>query len=869
MMSCFHELSFINYLHRDDSRDGKKMRYEVMAELNLKQIIDRLNAEFTGDNRKLVFWYDDKGEFAEDMDSVVLENAKIYRLEPDNQFYTKRFLEREDTTTNYLIYAPFPKPDVKDNHLEDTLLYSKRFFADRASLLSVDLGIEEKYKPIIEKHIKFFANKERTQRFYDLEIENFNEENILVGMLASICRTRTCSFEEVIRVILTDGELQDNKFLAEIEKYDLLSAFWKLCEQHFGYTNPKPNLEKLLVMMYVTATERQLSGEVPQPWKTFVSYKSGNIIAFLDNLSNSVLYRDRYDELSSHVAAGLQVNTALSGYLPESLVDCDTFIAVDHIIVKWVMERLIAEDTGAKLDRYDIPAICDKRMKMHFGRKTEKTYQLLDSAFHLIEAGKYVAPEGFKNIIERYRKQDMLIDQQYRKFYFCYDAMEETGAFETLRSLVENIYTNEYLAKLLPKWNEGIQEEHAMAEIPLQRTFYRRHVSSVKERTVVIISDALRYEVGQELLRRMQDDPKCTAKMDVQLSVLPSYTRLGMASLLPHDTLTMTDDFRVLTDGVLCDSLSGRQTVLQSHVPNSVCVQFDDIKNLKKNDLRDIFTGKQVVYIYHNQIDARGDKANTEDEVFVACEEAIQEIMALIGKINTNANTHHFVVTADHGFIYKRDKVTESDKIGGVSGKSAFINRRFIVAQDPVVDEGVEFMPMSRVLGNNDTKIVSYPVSSNVFKVAGGGQNFVHGGSSPQEMLVPVLDIKMERGHMETRPAQITLVSMVQKITNLITTMDFIQSDAVSDTIKPATYKLYFISEDNEKISNENIYVADKRDSDATKRIFRMRFTFKNKKYDKDKQYYLVAYDDTTGLESFRHPVIMDLAFADDFGFGF
>ena len=859
-------------------------RGNAMAELNLKQIIDRLNEEFTGDNRKLVFWYDDKGEFAEAMDSVVLENAKVYRLAPDNQFYTKRFLEREDTTTNYLIYASFPKPDVKDNHLEDTLLYSKRFFADRASLLSVDLGIEEKYKPIIEKHIKFFANKERTQRFYDLEIETFNEENILVGMLASICRMRTCSFEEVIRVMLTDGELQDNKFLAEIEKYDLLSAFWKLCEQHFGYTDPKPNLEKLLVTMFVTATERQLSGEIPQPWKTFVSYKSGNIIAFLDNLSNSVLYRDRYDELSSHVAAGLQVNTALSGYLPENLVDCDTFITVDHIIVKWVMERLIAEDTGAKLDRYDIPAICDKRMKMHFGRKTEKTYQLLDSAFHLIEAGKYVAPEGFKNIIDRYRKQDMLIDQQYRKFYFYCDAMEETGAFETLRSLVENIYTNEYLAKLLPKWNEGIQEEHAMTEIPLQRNFYRRHISNVKERTVVIISDAMRYEVGQELLGRMQDDPKCTARMDVQLSVLPSYTRLGMASLLPHDTLTMTDDFRVLADDILCDSLSGRQTVLQEHVPNSVCVQFDDIKNLKKNDLRDIFTGKQVVYIYHNQIDARGDKANTEDEVFVACEEAIQEIMALIGKINTNANTHHFVVTADHGFIYKRDKITESDKvdfavgeredglgrkIGGVSGKSAFINRRFIVAQRPVVDEGVEFMPMSRVLGNSDTKIVSYPVSSNVFKVAGGGQNFVHGGSSPQEMLVPVLDIKMERGHMETRPAQITLVSMVQKITNLITTMDFIQSDAVSDTIKPATYKLYFISEDNEKISNENIYVADKRDSDATKRIFRMRFTFKNKKYDKDKQYYLVAYDDTTGLESFRHPVIMDLAFADDFGFGF
>jgi hypothetical protein len=94
-----------------------------MAELNLKQIIDRLNEEFTGDTRKLVFWYDDKADFAEDIDSVELKNAKILKLEPGNQFATKYFLERQDKTTNYLIYAPFPKPDVRENHLEDTMLY--------------------------------------------------------------------------------------------------------------------------------------------------------------------------------------------------------------------------------------------------------------------------------------------------------------------------------------------------------------------------------------------------------------------------------------------------------------------------------------------------------------------------------------------------------------------------------------------------------------------------------------------------------------------------------------------------------------------------------------------------------------------------
>ena len=43
----------------------------------------------------------------------------------------------------------------------------------------------------------------RTQRFYDLEIENFNEENILVGLLSAVCKARTCSFEEVVRIVLT------------------------------------------------------------------------------------------------------------------------------------------------------------------------------------------------------------------------------------------------------------------------------------------------------------------------------------------------------------------------------------------------------------------------------------------------------------------------------------------------------------------------------------------------------------------------------------------------------------------------------------------------------------------------------------------
>jgi len=172
-------------------------------------------------------------------------------------------------------------------------VYSKRFFADRASLLTVDLGIDAKYKPVIQKYIKFFRAKDRTQRFYNLEIENFTRDTIEIALMSALCKTRTASFEEIVRVVLTDGELEDSKFLAEFDKYDLIPSFWRLCEQQFGYNDMKPTLEKLVITLFITYTERFISGEVPEAWKSFVSYKSGSIIAFLDNLMNNVLYRER------------------------------------------------------------------------------------------------------------------------------------------------------------------------------------------------------------------------------------------------------------------------------------------------------------------------------------------------------------------------------------------------------------------------------------------------------------------------------------------------------------------------------------------------------------------------------------------------
>lgn len=840
-----------------------------MTALNFKQIEDRLNAELAGDIRKLIFWYDDNGDFAEDVDSLTLTGAKVYHLQPDNQFYTKYFLERVDTTTSYLIYAPFPKPDIEDNHLEDTLLYSKRFFADRTALLCADLGIKEDYRWLFEKYSKLLSQLAFAQRFCDLEIDIYNEETIETGLLCAACKTRTCSFDEAMCSLLTAGELDDNPLLRSLEKCGLAEIFWRLCEKQFGYTDVTPSLERLLVTLFVTCADKCIPSGLPSAWKPFVSYKAGSSISFLDGMRNSVLYRERYDELSDHVAAGLKAGQALGNYPPEELLGCDTFRAVDGILIKWLMERLLAEDMGAQLNGLAIPDICESRIKMHFGGENKSAYLLLEHAHALISAANYHCPDGFQAIVRQYQDTGCRLDQAYRKFYFYYDQIEDSERFEPLRELVENIYTNEYLAEQLPKWNAALTGPDSLEALPLQQDFYARNLKRADVRTVVVISDAMRYEVGQELLARMQDDPKCTsAQLDVLLGVLPSYTQLGMAALLPHHTLEMTDDFRVLTDGILGDDLVARQKILQGHCPESACVQLDDLKAMKVAELREVFTGKQVVYVYQNQIDAHGDEPRTEDEVFTACEQAMDEIMWLIRRLAVSANTIHFLVTADHGFLYQRGKRTESDKITGIKEDKMFCGRRYIVARTPVVGQGIQSLPMGRVLGNEDRKSVSFPIGNSVFKVRGGGQNYVHGGSSPQELLIPVLKIKMEKGHVETRPAQITLVSILRKVTNLITTLDFLQSEPVSDVVKEAAYKVFFVSEQNERISNENTYIADSREPETQKRMFRLRFTFKNRKYDRDTQYYLVACDAATGLEIFRHPVIMDLAFTDDFGFG-
>lgn len=582
---------------------------------------------------------------------------------------------------------------------------------------------------------------------------------------------------------------------------------------------------------------------------------------------NSTLYGESFDRISDYVYRTLDAGNLLRKMQTDDIVDCHLFADIDNIIIDWMVERLENEDTAAKLNGKTITEICENRRRQHFGSKVHHQYYVIENAWQILSYAVYEPVSGINNIIKKYTDTLFQADRSYRYFYFHYDKVEDNSKFESLRQLVENVYTNEYLDPVCVNWNKELVPAYNDIRIARQINFFDRYVRPAKERTVVIISDALRYEVGYSLFRKFRSDEKCKVKIEPMLSVLPYYTRLGMAALLPHRMIELTDEFEVLVDGKGCNDTAHREQILKDYKPDSRCVQYDDLKNMSVAQLREVFTSKDVVYVYHNQVDARGDKLNTENEVFTACEETIEEIFALVKRLSTSANTIHFIVTADHGFIYKRDSISESDKIDSISGSKTYKAKRYVVSPKSVESDGVESISLSSVLQNDDSKMVSFPVASDIFKATGGGMNFVHGGSSPQEMLIPLIDVRTEKGHKETKNAVISLVSVSNKITNLIFSLDFIQNEPVGSLVKETTYRICFINADGEKISNEIIHTADNKSAEAVKRMFRLRFNLKNRPYHRSDKYYLLIIDDKNNLEVLRQEMMIDIAFADDFGF--
>ena len=197
-----------------------------------------------------------------------------------------------------------------------------------------DLGIDEKFRPLIQHYIKFFEkSKQRTQAFYDLEIENYTQASFELGLMCVLCKCRLPSIEEIARCVLMGGDFENNPLLAEFEKYDLLKSFWGYCEAAFGYVDDQPCLNKFAMTLFATYADKTVHSHLPQAWQPFISFKDGTISAFLDDMMNSVIYHEKYDELSKKVYKLLDGDNQLKSIPVDVLAECNLFSGIDRIVL--------------------------------------------------------------------------------------------------------------------------------------------------------------------------------------------------------------------------------------------------------------------------------------------------------------------------------------------------------------------------------------------------------------------------------------------------------------------------------------------------------------------------------------------------------
>ncbi|MCB5955571.1 BREX-1 system phosphatase PglZ type A [Enterococcus sp. CWB-B31] len=847
-----------------------------MSNQTLPQIAEKLNEEFDSSQKKIIFWYDKNKEFEEDIALLKeLLHAEIFFLEKRGQLKAKVYITKEHPEENFLVYAPFEKPELKKNLFADMLHYGKEFHADRLSMIITEHGIQPELRYILEKNTKFFDNKSRWSRFDKFIEHDPTEEQIKLSLLASLAKVRdVATLESILITVLTSDAIENNSVLTEFDKFDLEEVFWEEVGRVFGFYHPTPTLNRLVIAMYLNYFHFLMSGahkELPESYSEFQMKRLGNLGVFMSNMKNNVQMSARFDELAEEVFQKIKGAELLKNTVPDTLVENDVFYEIDEYLIKWATDRLVHGDYQIKVSGLTIHGLSHKRIQLHFGERVKNHYKMLKHAWYLVQLVDKEYPEHAEEIVSTYESEDFQIDMHYRKFYYYFDLLEEELKEQSadLRKRIENLYNYKFLEQINKAWSSSFNYLEIAKNIPLQRDFYKNIVREYKGKVVVIISDALRYEAVKELKKRMTADIRNSLKMSSMLSTLPSITKIGKAALLPNHEISLTDSYKVLVDGLPTDSTIEREKILQVNSSGARAVNYKEVVNLKRDDMRSYFRDQtaEVIYIYHDSVDAIGDKSSTEDTVFEATERAIIEIQGLIEKFFNTLSIANFVVTSDHGYIYKRDPIEEAAKLENPKKVSDEDGRRYIISEHKYDRVGIHSVPMKDILGNNDQRYISLPKTTTIFKKPGGGQNYVHGGASIQEMLIPVLEIRRERGQYENHRASIRLLTGQRTVSNLFTNLEFIQSDIVGSGILPSKYALYFEAKDGEKISDNQIYLANNQSVAPNDRMFRMNFQLKEKAYDKSQSYYFVIYDLVNEVIFERHEFHIDIAFSGGFGF--
>ncbi|MCX5937419.1 MAG: PglZ domain-containing protein [Cyanobium sp. LacPavin_0920_WC12_MAG_62_9] len=360
---------------------------------------------------------------------------------------------------------------------------------------------------------------------------------------------------------------------------------------------------------------------------------------------------------------------------------------------------------------------------------------------------------SFEEGLQRYCNGWWRLDQAYRRCIFHARTYQQPGLLKPLRDWLEAQYVNNVLLPLTNRWSDQVAglASWGSSTLPRQQEFHMRYVhaplsSKGLKRLFVVISDALRYEAARDFADRLnnQAGKGWQAEVEALLGVLPSYTQLGMAALLPGVQLGLNpSDANALVDGQSASGTENRDKLLKAYASGRA-------KAIKAEDFLSLATSKEgaeltrdydLIVIYHNCIDRIGDKRESEADTCQAVEQTFDELELILRKI-ASLKGSQAVITADHGFLFHR-------RFALGSGIKASAGQKVFTAGE---------------LGLSGSWEAVFPLGLDRFPRSGSGSRFVHGGTSLQEVVVPVIKLKRERKD-ESRVVEAELLRVPAKIT--------------------------------------------------------------------------------------------------------
>jgi uncharacterized protein (TIGR02687 family) len=735
------------------------------------------------ESRRVIFWHDPEGQYAAALDGLELPGVKTIRVAND-EFAVKNLLLQDQLTGKFLVYRSGEVPTGIGNWLLDLEIAYGVFTADHTALVTQDLGLTAAgIDEVVQSHEKFFITTKRVQGLK----ARLNTEDVpdvvrakMTAVLLGIKDSHTLL--EITRVLLTEkSKGQHVKFDALVDN-ELDGFYWQGVARIYGYEATSPSIDDLVLWLFRRALEGFTSdrpGGLQNLQLDFASWRN-------DRRSQAALAT-----LARRAARDLDYASTIEDASFRDLVAVDLFEETDQKIIS-DLARAVVEQT---VTPREVAEVVRARQSSPWIDGYRQLYTAVGNASELVSelSSLDLTMQSFDDGLEQYRSKWFRIDQLYRQFIHAARTAEYPTPLEALREQVEKRYTNKFVYGLGNAWQQQVDQVNKWRSSALrsQTAFYAGYIAPIvrdgEKKAVVIISDALRYEVAEELGSRIRQEDRFDATLDAVLGVLPSYTQLGMAALLPHSTLKHAPDGKtVLADGKQTNGTAFRGKVLES--VGGAAIQAEDFKSLNAEERRELYKANRILYVYHNRIDATGDKPGTERQVFEAVEDTLRDLVDLVKKL-ASANATNIFITADHGFLFQDEALADtfflSTQPQGDDLK--VVNRRYVLGHGLKTNDAFATFGSDQ-LGLQSDLEVQIPKSIHRLRLAGGGSRFVHGGATLQEIVVPVLTVNKRR-KSDIRPVNVEVWPESDKITTGQVVVRLFQSEPVSDKVQPRTLR--------------------------------------------------------------------------------